>query len=106
MGLEYVPGVFDATECRLRTHAVTHSRKAIALITALVLGHAWAAAQPAPTGFESCGQVSDDKEGLACFDHELALQKGRQQRPRRRERPSSHVARHPPRNSPRSRQWV
>jgi hypothetical protein len=49
------------------------------LITALVLGHAWAAAQPAPAGFESCGQVSDDKERLACFDHELALQKGRKQ---------------------------
>jgi hypothetical protein len=79
MGLGYVPGVFDVTECRLRTHAVTHSRKAIALITALVLGHAWAAAQPAPAGFESCGQVSDDKERLACFDHELALQKGRKQ---------------------------
>jgi hypothetical protein len=51
----------------------------MALIAALVLGHAWAAAQAAPTGFESCGPVSDDKERLACFDHELALQKGRKQ---------------------------
>ena len=51
----------------------------MALVAALVLGHAWAAAQPAPTGFESCGQVSDDKERLACFDHELALLKERKQ---------------------------
>jgi hypothetical protein len=58
---------------------VTHSRKAIALIAALLLGHAWAAAEPAPHGFESCGQVSDDKERLACFDRELALQKERKQ---------------------------
>jgi hypothetical protein len=72
-----VEGVLDATERRLRTHAVTHIRKAIALFAALVLGHAWAAAEPAPTGFESCGQVTDDKERLACFDHELALQKSR-----------------------------
>ena len=56
-----------------------HIRKAIALFAALVLGHAWAAAQAAPTGFESCGQVSDDKERLACFDRELALQKERKQ---------------------------
>ena len=56
---------------------MTHIRKAIALFAALVLGHAWAAAEPAPTGFESCGQVTDDKERLACFDHELALQKSR-----------------------------
>jgi hypothetical protein len=58
---------------------VTHFRKAVALLTALVLGHAWAAAQPASAGFESCGPVSDDKERLACFDHELALQKTRKQ---------------------------
>jgi hypothetical protein len=58
---------------------VTHIRKAMALIAALVLGHAWAATQTAPTGFESCGQVSDDKERLACFDRELALQKERKQ---------------------------
>jgi hypothetical protein len=49
------------------------------LIAALVIGNAWAAAQPAPTGFESCGQVSDDKERLACFDRVLALQKERKQ---------------------------
>jgi quercetin dioxygenase-like cupin family protein len=52
----------------------------MALSAALVLGHAWAAAQPAPpTGFESCGQVSEDKERLACFDRELALLKERKQ---------------------------
>jgi hypothetical protein len=56
---------------------VTHFRKAMALFAALVLGHAWAAA--APTGFESCGQIGADKERLACFDHELALQKERKQ---------------------------
>jgi hypothetical protein len=52
----------------------------MALFAALVLGHAWAAAAaPAPTGFESCGQIGADKERLACFDHELALQKERKQ---------------------------
>ena len=56
-----------------------HIRKAIALIAALVLGHAWAAAGPAPAGIESCGSVTDDKERLACFDRELALLKGRKQ---------------------------
>jgi hypothetical protein len=49
------------------------------LFAALALGHAWAAARPAPTGFESCGPITDDKERLACFDRELALQKERQQ---------------------------
>jgi hypothetical protein len=58
---------------------VPHIRKAIALLAALVLGHAWAAAEPAPAGIESCGQVTDDKERLACFDRELALQKNRKQ---------------------------
>jgi hypothetical protein len=56
---------------------VPHIRKAIALFAALVLGHAWAAAGPAPAGIESCGSVTDDKERLACFDRELALQKTR-----------------------------
>jgi len=58
---------------------VPHIRKAMALIAALVLGHAWAAAEPAPAGIESCGQVTDDKQRLACFDRELALQKERKQ---------------------------
>ena len=56
-----------------------HIRKAMTLFAALLLGHAWAATAPAPTGFESCGQVSDDKERLACFDRELALLKERKQ---------------------------
>jgi hypothetical protein len=63
----------------LRTHFVSRIRIVIGLFAALLLGHAWAAAQSAPTGFESCGQVSDDKARLACFDRELALQKERKQ---------------------------
>jgi hypothetical protein len=58
---------------------VTHIRKPMALFAALLLGQAWAATQPAPAGFESCGQISDDKERLACFDRELAFQKERKQ---------------------------
>ena len=54
-------------------------RKVTGLFAALLFGHAWAAAQAAPTGFESCGPISDDKERLACFDRELALQKERKQ---------------------------
>lgn len=48
------------------------------LLGALLLKTAWAAA-PAASGIEACAQISDDKERLACFDREAALQKkGRQ----------------------------
>jgi hypothetical protein len=73
--LEYVYGVVDATERRLRTRALPHIRTSIALVAALLLGQAWAA-DPAPSsGIESCGSITDDKERLGCFDRELALLK-------------------------------
>jgi hypothetical protein len=58
---------------------VPRIRKVTGLFAALLFGHAWAAAQAAPTGFESCGPISDDKDRLACFDRELALQKEQKQ---------------------------
>lgn len=45
-----------------------------ALLGALLLKTAWAAA-PAASGFEACAQISDDRQRLACFDREAALQK-------------------------------
>ena len=53
-------------------------RKARLLCGALVLANAWAAA-PSPAGIESCPQISDDKQRLACFDRESAPQKQRAQ---------------------------
>jgi hypothetical protein len=58
---------------------VPRIRKVTGFFAALLFGNAWAATQAAPTGFESCGPISDDKERLACFDRELALQKERKQ---------------------------
>lgn len=55
-----------------------HIRKVIVLFGALLPGYAGAAG-PAPSGFDSCAQITDDKERLACFDREFALQKNRKQ---------------------------
>lgn len=44
------------------------------LCGAVVLANAWAAAPAAP-GIESCPKIADDKQRLACFDREFALQK-------------------------------
>ena len=55
-----------------------HIRKVIVLFGALLPGYAGAAG-PAPSGFDSCAQITDDKERLACFDREYALQKDRKQ---------------------------
>jgi len=57
---------------------VPHIRNVIVLFGALLPGYAWAAG-PAPSGFDSCAQITDDKERLACFDREFALQKDRKQ---------------------------
>jgi hypothetical protein len=49
------------------------TRIAIVLWGALALANA-CAARPAPSGIASCPRIADDKQRLACFDREFALQ--------------------------------
>jgi hypothetical protein len=62
------------------TEAMNSNRSARCMLwSVIVLTNAWAAG-PAPSGLSSCPPITDDKQRLACFDREFALQEQRKTR--------------------------